>query len=170
MFSLTGGELSGERSKRVVLFTDVAKKIRAKPHIGSFSDGKVGETSDLVAEIEKEIKLVFPDILLIPSSNDTHQDNRAVAKAALSAARGRVSEVYAYEILGNTISFTPQYFVDITDEMEVKREVADALSETNEKLYGIADGVAAQGKKRAFDQFLNERFVEAFEVLYCIER
>lgn len=67
---------------------------------------------DVIVPIEEVTQRVEPDIMYIPHGIDTDQDHRAVADACKVACRSR-KKVLAYEILGPTKSFEPNYFVDI---------------------------------------------------------
>ena len=59
-----------------------------------------------------------PDFIFVNYPEDTHQDHRQVARAAVSATR------YARNVLfyegPTTVDFTPTVFIDIADEFEQK--------------------------------------------------
>lgn len=75
------------------------------------------EIMDIFNNLQKEIK---PDLILIPSLNDPHQDHSEVANCAVRTFRG-IETILQYEILRHgSFTFTPTLFVDISDYIETK--------------------------------------------------
>lgn len=91
------------------------------------------EVNDALSKVVKEVK---PEILYIPHGGDLNQDHRLLFAAALVAARpfpnAPVKQIFSYEALsetewGNELTpFVPNAFVDITNEIEVKKEAMNA--------------------------------------------
>jgi LmbE family N-acetylglucosaminyl deacetylase len=74
--------------------------------------------NQLVHDIEDVIKMVGPDLTFVNYGEDTHQDHRALTKAAVSATR-YVKNVLFYEG-PTTQEFSPNVFVDINETMDDK--------------------------------------------------
>jgi LmbE family N-acetylglucosaminyl deacetylase len=84
---------------------------------------------DIVKAIEK-VKLEFmPDTIFTHFSNDMNIDHAVTNKAVLTATRPMcnetVREIYAFEVLSSTewnfpLSFSPDYFVDISSSITKK--------------------------------------------------
>ena len=72
----------------------------------------------MIVDIEKMLKKIEPDFILVNHGEDTHQDHRELCKAAVSATR-YVKNVLFYEV-PTTQNFTPSVFVDIKDTIEGK--------------------------------------------------
>lgn len=78
--------------------------------------------------IEKEIKDYEPTTILTHSRNDVHNDHKVIFKATVQATRpvGKiVKNLLSFEILSSTEwnytkLFKPNFFVDITPEIDVK--------------------------------------------------
>ncbi|MDD5167529.1 MAG: hypothetical protein PHN75_01835, partial [Syntrophales bacterium] len=74
--------------------------------------------TQLFHDIENVIKSLGPDLPFVNYEDDTHQDHRALSKAAVSATR-YVKNVLFYEG-PTTQNFAPNVFVDIQDAIEDK--------------------------------------------------
>jgi LmbE family N-acetylglucosaminyl deacetylase len=77
------------------------------------------EIRDTLAELQTEIK---PEMILIPSLDDPHQDHKALAYACIRTFRIQET-ILQYEVLRHgSHSFTPTLFVDISDYLDIKLE------------------------------------------------
>ena len=89
---------------------------------------------DLNAAFQKHLLDLAPDIVFIPHRGDMHIDHRMAVEACMVALRPvtfpNLKAVYAYETLSETDwntpspdnAFIPTFFVDITDEIDLKLE------------------------------------------------
>lgn len=80
------------------------------------------------------VNKIQPDVVYIPHFGDMHYDHYAVAQACMVAVRpingSRIKEVYSYETLSESEwntphamnSFIPNTYVDITGELEDKKD------------------------------------------------
>ncbi|MCX5829590.1 MAG: PIG-L family deacetylase [Deltaproteobacteria bacterium] len=89
---------------------------------GSFRDTELTpKMNEMVQDIEAILGRIQPHFTFVNYAEDTHQDHRALAKAAVSATR-YVKNVLFYE--GPTSqNFTPTVFVDIRETLEDKMRV-----------------------------------------------
>lgn len=87
-------------------------------HWGGYRDTLLPSGRLLIDRMERVIKQVAPDFIFVNFPEDTHQDHRQVARAAISATR------YARNVLfyegPTTVSFSPTVFIDVADEIEQK--------------------------------------------------
>ena len=82
--------------------------------------------------IDKYIKEVNPEIVLIPSANDIHDDHKIVFKAAKVSMRpnrkSNIKKILSYEVVSETEwneegkSFNPNYFVSLK-KADIKNKV-----------------------------------------------
>jgi len=72
----------------------------------------------MVYHIENVVNLIKPEFTFVHYEDDTHQDHRALCKAAVSATR-YVKNVLFYEG-PTTQNFSPNVFVDIKDTLDGK--------------------------------------------------
>jgi len=87
-------------------------------HWGGYCDTLLPSVRHLIDCIERVLRVVRPDFIFVNNPDDTHQDHRQVARAAVSATR------YARNVLfyegPTTVNFTPTVFIDIAEEIERK--------------------------------------------------
>lgn len=96
---------------------------------------------DIIKTIEKIKKDTKPDIIFTHHHGDLNIDHRITLEAVLTAFRPikgeTVQEIYSFEVLSSTEwssismenTFRPNYFVDITRQMELKMKALHAYDE-----------------------------------------
>jgi LmbE family N-acetylglucosaminyl deacetylase len=142
--------------------------LKCNLHIEDLPDRYISEWQETISIIEKYINEVKPDIVFIPSWNDTHQDHRAVYRASLVAVR-LIDEIYIYQAPSTTIDFRPSVYFDITKYIDKKIEAVKIHSSQWWKVYMAERAVKWLAEYRAFDIFRNEKYMEAFEVFRIIK-
>lgn len=84
-------------------------------HWGGYRDTLLPSVRRLIDRMEKALDEVRPDFIFVNYPEDTHQDHRQVARAAISASR------YSRNVLfyegPTTVNFTPTVFIDIAREI-----------------------------------------------------
>jgi LmbE family N-acetylglucosaminyl deacetylase len=118
---MTDGSRGGSARTRRREQTAAARLMGARRiHWGGYRDTLLPSVRRLIDRMETVIRAVRPDFIFVNSPEDTHQDHRQVARAAISATR------YARNVLfyegPTTVNFTPTVFIDIADEIERKLE------------------------------------------------
>ena len=94
---------------------------------------------DMIA-LNKQIK---PDLVLVPSSNDTHQDHQTIYAEALRAFK-KTSSIWGYEHPWNNLTFTTDIFVRL-EEKHIKKKI-EAMK---------------QYKSQDFRTYFDERYINA---------
>lgn len=132
---------------------------------------------DIVKIINKIKEKIKPDIIFTHFENDLNIDHSLTYKAVLTATRPMedecVKEIYAFEILSSTewnypISFSPDFFVDISETINLKLEaMAQYESELREfphprSLEGIKLNAKYHGMR------IGKNYVEAFKTIRVI--
>ena len=95
---------------------------------------------DVVKEVENKITELQPEIIYTHHIGDLNIDHQITHKAVITACRPQpdfcVKEIYAFEVLSSTEwqtpgveSFNPNVFVDITDYIDIKKQVLEVYSE-----------------------------------------
>ncbi|MBI2016750.1 MAG: PIG-L family deacetylase [Candidatus Rokubacteria bacterium] len=84
-------------------------------HWGGYRDTLLPTVRHLIDRIERALRALRPDFIFVNNPEDTHQDHRQVARAAVSATR-HARNVLFYEG-PTTVNFTPTVFIDIADEI-----------------------------------------------------
>lgn len=85
-----------------------------KIHWGGYHDTLLPSVRRLIDRMERVICLAKPDFIFVNHPDDTHQDHRQVARAAISATR-YTRNVLFYEG-PTTVKFSPTVFIDIAQE------------------------------------------------------
>jgi N-acetylglucosamine malate deacetylase 1 len=104
-----------------------------------FPDNKMDSTPllHIVRKIEEIVANIQPNIIYTHHIGDLNIDHQITHKAVMTACRPQpefcVKEIYSFEIPSSTewqtpghLSFTPSVYIDINDEMEIKRKALEA--------------------------------------------
>jgi len=94
---------------------------------------------DMIA-LNKQLK---PDLVLVPSSNDIHQDHQTIYEEALRAFK-KTSSIIGYEHPWNNLTFTTDIFVSL-EEKHIKKKI-EAMN---------------QYKSQDFRQYFDEKYIRA---------
>jgi len=94
----------------------------------------------IVKEVENKISGLQPEIIYTHHTGDLNVDHQITHKAVVTACRPQpsfcVEEIYAFEVLSSTewntpgvAAFSPNVFIDITDYIDIKKQVLEVYSE-----------------------------------------
>jgi len=136
---LTRGEASGDPEVRELECKKSARMLGVgRVHFGNMQDTKITDGVETIMKIENLINTVKPDLVLVHSSKDGHQDHRNAGMAALSAARNS-KKVLLFESPAALRDFCPQVFVDVTDTFKDKLNALKAYGSQSSKIYFKGD-------------------------------
>lgn len=108
-----------------------------------------------------------PDLVLIPSVTDLHQDHHTVATEALRAFKQ--TSILSYEMPWNNVTFTTQCFVHLSAaDVEAKVRALGCYESQASRHYSDADYIRAQVRFRGTQIGVNH--AEAFEVVRWVMR
>lgn len=93
-----------------------------------------------LVEFNEKVK---PDLVLVPSSSDTHQDHQTIYNEALRAFK-KTSSIWGYEHPWNNLTFTTDIFVKLAERHIAKK--IEALS---------------QYKSQDFRSYFEEKYIRA---------
>jgi len=121
--------------------------------------------------LENMVKLneaIKPDLILIPSSNDLHQDHQVIHSEALRAFK-MSSSMWGYEHPRNNLEFTTDIFVKLEEEHITKKINALRKYKSQEfRAYFSETYIRALAYTRGTQ--VNIEYAEAFELLRLIVR
>ena len=125
--------------------------------------------------LDQKIKNYNPDIIFSCWEHDTHQDHKNLANILFSVTRKNNISVNMYEAMLpgglNTHSFNPQYFVNISNYIDVKTEAIKAYKSVFEKKKNsyskYFDSIVGRSKFRG--EVIGVDYAEAFIVAKKIE-
>lgn len=119
--------------------------------------------------LEKLIQLreqIKPDLVLLPSQKDIHQDHSTVTAEGIRAFKN--TSILGYELIWNNLSFDADCFVLLSlSDLEKKISALKAYSTQEGKTYMSSDFIASLAKVRGTQ--INESYAESFEVIRWID-
>jgi LmbE family N-acetylglucosaminyl deacetylase len=121
--------------------------LKARPSYAGQVNGHAVVDNPHYESFERLIAAENPDVVLTQWPIDNHPDHRATYALAYNAWRklGKKFALYYYEVSDgeDTLQFSPNRYVDITETLAQKREACYAhASQTPEKFYPLQDAVA----------------------------
>ena len=128
----------GDKNLRVDECLDAAKILKIREtHVFDFPNRDLpAHMIDLMDRLGELQETFRPDLVIIPWSEDSHQDHAAVGLAAIRTFRRRES-ILQYEILRyGSHSFTPNLFTDISETLDTKLRALDCFkSQSKQRAY-----------------------------------
>lgn len=173
---LVTGDGSKDHNNKIIRKDDEAKieALSAAAILGvsnisilGYKDTCVPYSVELISELEKIISKFEPDIIFTHFVFDTHQDHIRTAHSTISAAR-RQNTILLYEPINPSgqgyMPFRPQFYMDITSEIDLKIDSLKAHKSQYEKYTDKwIDAVVARAKFRGFEMGVD--YAECFEVV-----
>lgn len=103
-----------------------------------------------------------PDLVIIPSINDLHQDHSTIAVEAIRAFK--FSNILSYEMPWNNLNFNTTFFSIIDkNQMSIKIKALLEYKSQTHRPYANEDFIWSLGKVRGVQ--INTSFAEVFEVI-----
>jgi LmbE family N-acetylglucosaminyl deacetylase len=120
---------------------------------------------ELLEELVKLKRDIAPDLVLMPTPNDLHQDHYTVAIEGMRAFKQ--TSILAYELPWNNITFNTQAFIKLKRKhVEKKVHALDAYNSQKKRSYLNSEFIFSLAKTRGVQ--INAEFAEAFEVIRWI--
>lgn len=117
---------------------------------------------EILEEMVKMDKQISPELVIIPSSTDIHQDHQVIHQEALRAFRKR--SVLGYELPWNENRFEANYYIQLSPEaLDKKCEALLAYKSQAHRNYMQEDFIRSLARVRGVQ--CGQTFAEAFEVL-----
>lgn len=119
---------------------------------------------EVLEEIVKLNSSIKPDLVLIPSGNDLHQDHQVIHNEALRAFKD--VSIWGYELPWNHVTFSTQAFVTLTQaHLDKKWEMMTTYTSQFEKQRAYFTKEFMEGLARVRGVQVREPYAEAFEVI-----
>ena len=134
---------SGDGDNRLTSAHGASKILRVTSFTNlNFPDNKMDSIPllGIVKEVENKISKLQPEIIYTHHIGDLNVDHQITHKAVVTACRPQpsfcVEEIYAFEVLSSTEwstpgvePFSPNVYIDITDYIDIKKQVLEVYSE-----------------------------------------
>lgn len=129
---------------------------------GELPDTAIDDGVRTVRLIEDVCARVAPDVVYLHSSEDTHQDHRAVHRAGLVAARS-VPLVACFQSPSATVAYRPTRFEDVTGFLPAK--LAAIAAHRSQAARSYLDPELVTATARYWGRFGRVRYAEPLEVV-----
>ncbi|MBK9255892.1 MAG: PIG-L family deacetylase [Saprospiraceae bacterium] len=111
-------------------------------------------------------ELIKPDIVLIPSPNDIHQDHSTVAAEGIRAFKN--CSVLGYELIWNNLTFKTDLFIALSEsDIQIKIKALASYKTQEGKSYMDPDFIRSMARVRGTQ--VSTTYAEAFEVIRWID-
>lgn len=117
---------------------------------------------EILEDLIKRRKILMPDLVLLPSLNDIHQDHSTIAQEGVRAFKN--TTVLGYELIWNNLTFATTSFVKL-DKKYIQAK-CDALKEYKSQEgrdYMSEEFIFALAKTRGVQ--IGSEYAESFEVI-----
>jgi len=110
-------------------------------------------------------KQINPDLVLIPSLNDIHQDHSTIANEAVRAFK--FTNILSYEIPWNNFSFSNTSFFVLTEEqIKIKVTALEKYKSQKHRSYANEEFIKSLARTRGVQ--IGKKYAEVFEVVRLI--
>ena len=166
---MSRGERGGPPVARLAEAEAAAAVLGARLRVLAHPDTRMAAV-DLAPDIEAALRETAPDLVLIMSSADTHQDHRAVHEATVIAVRGHPCTVLAYVTPSAAERFRPTWFVPLTEEqMAVKLRALACHASQSHRAYLAPEYIVGMARYWAMVTRSTAPYVEPFELVRHLE-
>ena len=105
---------------------------------------------------------LFPDLVLMPSLNDIHQDHATIAQEGLRAFKN--TTILGYELIWNNLTFNTTSFVNLEKRhVQAKVDALAAYESQNTRTYMSSDFIFSLAQTRGVQ--IGVEYAESFEVV-----
>ena len=117
---------------------------------------------EILENLIKHRKKLKPDLVLMPSLNDIHQDHSTVAHEGLRAFKN--STILGYELIWNNLTFDTTSFVKLDKKyIQAKCDALKEYKSQGERDYMSEDFIFSLAKTRGVQ--IGVEYAESFEVI-----
>ena len=113
---ITGEKLARERANEAIYGLEKL----SLPILLNLPDGELGGELEHRQILKENISKIMPDLIITHSENDYHTDHKSLSLIIRGAVSHYIPILYCDTLMG--INFNPNYYIDITDYYELKKE------------------------------------------------
>jgi LmbE family N-acetylglucosaminyl deacetylase len=117
---------------------------------------------EILEDLMKRRKLLQPDLVLMPSLNDIHQDHSTIAQEGLRAFKG--TSILGYELIWNNLTFDTTSFVKLDKKyIQAKCDALKEYKSQGSRDYMSEEFIFALARTRGVQ--IGSTYAESFEVI-----
>jgi len=115
---------------------------------------------DDMIKIRDKIK---PDVVMVPSSHDTHQDHQTISQEALRAFK-KTSSIWGFEHPWNNLTFTNDIFIKL-EERHIQRKIESLKMYTSQEKRTYFEENYVKSLARTRGVQVDFQYAESFELI-----
>jgi len=119
---------------------------------------------EILEDMVKLDKKLSPDLVLVPSTDDRHQDHQVICQEGFRAFKKR--SIIGYEMIGNNLKLTTNLFVVLTKNQVLKK--CDSLEKYKSQVGRGINRSTMISLATVRGNQIGEKFAEVFEVIRMI--
>lgn len=117
---------------------------------------------EILEDLIKRRKLLAPDLVLMPSLNDIHQDHSTIAQEGLRAFKN--TTILGYELIWNNLTFDTTSFVKLKAKyIQAKCDALKEYKSQGSREYMSEEFIFALARTRGVQ--IGSKYAESFEVI-----
>lgn len=165
VLTMSGGGNGGDPALRRKEAHRAAEVLGARLLMEDLPDGSMADDRTTVEAVERAVAETTPDVVVVHSESDTHQDHRAVHRATLVACR-KVARLACYQSPSATVAYRPNRFIELSEvDVEAKlAAIAAHHSQAASRWY--LDEDLLRSTARYWGRFSQTRFAEPLELVH----
>ncbi|MEU9202595.1 PIG-L deacetylase family protein [Streptomyces sp. NPDC048332] len=165
VLTMSGGGNGGDPAQRRKEAHRAAEVLGARLFMEDLPDGSMVADRITVEAVERAVAEVTPDVVVVHSESDTHQDHRAVHRATLVACR-KVARLACYQSPSATVAYRPNRFIELSEiDVEAKLAAIEAHhSQAASRWY--LDEDLLRSTARYWGRFSQTRYAEPLELVH----
>ena len=122
------------------------------------------EILDTLIKIRNDLN---PEIIMVPSQKDTHQDHQVVTNESLRAFKKSSLSIYGYEQPWNCFTFDTQAFVTL-EENHIEKKINALGQYQTQSTKEYLDPEFIRGLARTRGVTIGHKYAESFEIIKTI--
>jgi len=120
---------------------------------------------EILEDLVKYKKKIFPDLVLIPSAHDIHQDHSTIAQEGLRAFK--TCTILGYELIWNNLTFNTTSFIKLEEKhIQCKCNALKEYKSQEGRPYMSEDFIYSLAKTRGVQ--IGTKYAESYEVVRWI--
>jgi len=120
---------------------------------------------EILEDLIKYKRMITPDLILMPSPHDIHQDHSTIAQEGLRAFK--TCTILGYELIWNNLTFNTTSFIKLEDKhVQCKCNALKEYKSQEGRAYMSEDFIYSLAKTRGVQ--IGTKYAESFEVIRWI--
>ncbi|MEU9856260.1 PIG-L family deacetylase [Streptomyces sp. NPDC047974] len=165
VLTLSGGGGGGDPVRRRKEAHRAAEVLGARLLMENLPDGSMVDDRSTVQAVERAVDLASPDVVLVHSESDTHQDHRAVHRATLVASR-KVPRLGCYQSPSATTAYRPNRFIELNEADVAAKLAAIGAHDSQASTRWYLDQDLLRSTARYWGRFSQTRYAEPLELVH----